>query len=120
MGGVGLGWIWGILQRPLLILVRRNDPRDLRGLEMGFLGPECLGCGHPASVPTLSRRGLQHREAPETQAWLVLTALGPGFRLVPSAHGEHKSTVCFLQHLGIPFEFCCESSGLGQWHGGGL
>lgn len=62
VGGVGLGWIWGILQRPLLILVRRNDPRDLRGLEMGFLGPECLGCGRPASVPTFSWRGLQHRD----------------------------------------------------------
>ena len=29
--GVGLGRTWGILQRPLFISMRRNDPWDLRG-----------------------------------------------------------------------------------------
>lgn len=87
---------------------------------MGFPGPECLGCGHPASAPTISRCGLQHREAPETQAWLVLTALGRSFGPAPSAHSDHKGDSLLSAALGAPLELCYVLSGLGQWRGGGF
>lgn len=70
---------------------------------MGFLGPECLGCGHSASTPTISWHGVQHREAPETQAWLVLTALGRSFGPAPSVHSDHKGSSLLSAHLGTPF-----------------
>lgn len=63
---------------------------------MGFLGPECLGCGHPASTPTISWHGVQHREAPETQAWLVLTALGHSFGPDPLSIVTTRAAVCCL------------------------
>lgn len=70
---------------------------------MGFLGPECLGCDHPASTLTLSWHGVQHREAVDTQAWLVLTACGRCFGPTPSVHSDHKGGSLLLTALGCPF-----------------
>lgn len=86
-GGWGLGRTRGILQRPLPILLRGNDPWDLRGPSMGLLGPECLGCGHPASTPPSPSVWGAAQRTLATQAWGVLTAPGHGFRPAPEGTG---------------------------------
>lgn len=64
----GLGWTQGVLPEIPVLMSTYFDAKerlwDLRGPQMGFLGPACLGRGHPASTQSYHGMGCSTNPGP--------------------------------------------------------